>query len=1069
MNNLLAPLIALSCLLHSLDIKAYSNFDSELFSPPLFTSNANRSLANKRILKLEQDDRGFIWVGTGKGVFRFDGYSYEKLLAANESVDLSVIYVRSLLADGDYLWIGSMSQGAFRVDLRTRQTLHFVNELENSKSLGGNQVNSIKKDAKGNIWLAHSFGLDKYNPEDSSFTRYYSGSDKEERYHNYLLDMEFDLNGTLWLSSAKGVALFSENKSAFYLFNQTNNSEQSASLLTDVIVRRFYLSSDGRLWLATQKQGTFIIEPSDNRVIKLSGNQNRSEAVNTAIAEVGAHNSSYHQVWVSGTTGIEIRDGKSGKLLKVLRGNQQDEYGLANDTVHALLRDKSGLLWLGVNDVGLQFFNSDTSDFLYFDRYSSKLSELFTSFINKVIRFSDLEILMLTEKNGYHVNLQSGEVKPFLPDLKELPRKIAGGLIDGNILWLGDGDGNLYQVNTDIKSFNKFSLPLTKNEGVFVRNFSEGKNNELWVGTDRGVVKLERQSMTLHTLQNEDGSLFINFIRSLFVDSDNRLWIGTTSGLGMVESGSTKVKFFSIARNTDQTLSHNTIFQILESQKKEILVFNRGGIDRLVSDEPNRKIFEPFAREGTEQLEVEERIVQMDNGHYWLGQQFVLDENGNIIDQFSELDGSLQNGRSNETLVLNEEYLIRVTPSWINLISQNSQTKWRHQPQIVVTELSVDNQIRHYSYSDSDIKLKPDEDQFAVRFAALDFSEPELNQYRHQLVGYDRDWVSTPADIRQAKYTSLPPGEYQLLVQGSNRNGMWQSSPLSINVLVQPKFYQTLWFQALTLLMFLMCAFIFFRWRLKLAKQKQQEIFERKQVIQRAEMMTELLEQKNRLFAEVTHDLRTPLSTIKVQLEALQDGVLTADEKTYGTLQNRISNLNQLVSDLHQLSTSEDSISAINKQQLVLNAWLEELVSSFQPLFQQKQLALEFIDNTSHESTIMADQSRLSQVLSNLLKNSYRYTNQTGLVRVILEQAEQCSVFRVEDSAPAVSDAELEEIFERQYRSQSARESESKGSGLGLWICQSIIQAHGGEITASLSPLGGLSITIKLPIETDGK
>jgi len=1054
-------------------------YEPHLFTPSVFTAESNSKLSNKQVLRLEQDSRGFIWVGTRRGVYRFDGYTYEKLAASNTGVDLSTIYVRSLLADGDFLWIGSMSQGAFRVDLRTYHTLHFVHEEEKAGAIRGNQVNGIDKGPNGKIWLAHSFGLERFNEADLSFEHFFSGDNQQERYHNYLLDLEFDATGTLWLSTAKGLASLQPSAHQFLLLNPDNNPEFASESIKGVMVRRLFLASDGRLWLATQKQGTHILDLAAQKVIALTDSVERIDVVNTAIVEVSQEGHA-NQIWISGMTGIEIRDAKSGHLLKVLHGNPIDPFGLASDTVYPMLRADSGLIWLGVNDVGLQFFNPATQNFLYFDRFAAETQELFSTFINKVIPLNETSLLVFTENDAYRLNLETGKVSRFLVNEQFLtngqsltneqavPRKIAGGLIDKNgVYWLGDSNGQLYRAVDESQEISKYRLPLTKNEGVFVRTITEGKSGELWVGSDRGLVKLDRNLMKFTALKNENGSPFINYVRNLFVDSKNRLWIGTTSGLGLLLPGSERVEFYSVAKDTAQTLSHNTIYQVLENKAGEILVYTPGGIDRLVIDEPNKKQFTPFADDITSQIETEERLIQLDNGHYWLGNRFVLDEQGKVLIHHTKLDGAIDSGRTNSFFQLSSRYLLRVTASWMNLIDRSRVNTWSYQPKTVVTEVSVGNQLQPFNYSNPTIHLYPQDDQFAVRFSTLDFSSPNLNQYRYKLNGYDETWVSTPSEIRQAKYTALPAGAYSLLVQGSNRNGIWQELPLQLNITVEPKFFETLWFQIMSGAVILFCAYLLFRWRLRLAHQKQQDAFEKKQAILRSEMMTELMEQKNQMLAEVTHDLRTPLATIKIQLEALQDGVLKADEKTYETLQNRINNLNHLVSDLYRLSLVEESSLLLKKQMMPLNVWLEDIVRSFVPMFQQKSLTLTYHDSTDSELIVFADKERLSQVCSNLLKNSYRYTNSGGLVRVTLTSNIDNCIITVEDSAPAIAESELDRIFKRLYRADDARERESSGSGLGLWICRSIIQAHDGEIEARLSPLGGLSVMITLPKPPD--
>ncbi|HKJ94219.1 MAG TPA: ATP-binding protein, partial [Gammaproteobacteria bacterium] len=113
---------------------------------------------------------------------------------------------------------------------------------------------------------------------------------------------------------------------------------------------------------------------------------------------------------------------------------------------------------------------------------------------------------------------------------------------------------------------------------------------------------------------------------------------------------------------------------------------------------------------------------------------------------------------------------------------------------------------------------------------------------------------------------------------------------------------------------------------------------------------------------------------------------------------------------------------------------------------------------------INADERRLQQLLDNLLENSLRYTERGGRVRVGLTVGDGGAVVSLEDSAPGVPEEALQRLFERLYRVEVSRSRESGGAGLGLAICRNIARAHGGEVEAYASPLGGLGIRVTLPL-----
>ncbi|PVZ81158.1 two-component system sensor histidine kinase BaeA [Serratia sp. S1B] len=221
-------------------------------------------------------------------------------------------------------------------------------------------------------------------------------------------------------------------------------------------------------------------------------------------------------------------------------------------------------------------------------------------------------------------------------------------------------------------------------------------------------------------------------------------------------------------------------------------------------------------------------------------------------------------------------------------------------------------------------------------------------------------------------------------------------------------------------------------------------------------------EQMRREFmADIAHELRTPLAVLRGELEALQDGVRQPTPDSLNSLQAEVSTLTKLVDDLHQLSLSDRGALAYRKLPVDCVHLVQIAVAAFRERFQAKQLQI--ITHLPAEAPLFGDPDRLNQLFNNLLENSLRYTDAGGKLEITLE----CLPGRVrmywQDSAPGISDQQLVRIFERFYRTEGSRNRASGGSGLGLSICQNIVEAHGGMIGAQHSPFGGVSITVDLP------
>lgn len=221
---------------------------------------------------------------------------------------------------------------------------------------------------------------------------------------------------------------------------------------------------------------------------------------------------------------------------------------------------------------------------------------------------------------------------------------------------------------------------------------------------------------------------------------------------------------------------------------------------------------------------------------------------------------------------------------------------------------------------------------------------------------------------------------------------------------------------------------------------------------------------RKRWVADISHELRTPLAVLKADLEALEDGVRKFDGKAIARLQKHASRLAGLINDLYQLSLTDIGAMSYRKQQCDLGEILIETSHSLQDKLAQAGLTL--AQTISHEPLpVFADTERLQQLLLNLFNNSINYTESPGQINVSLSRAEKCVVLVIEDSAPGVAPELHEKLFERLYRAESSRSRETGGAGLGLSICRNIVEAHDGQITISNSELGGLKITVTLPLQ----
>lgn len=233
-----------------------------------------------------------------------------------------------------------------------------------------------------------------------------------------------------------------------------------------------------------------------------------------------------------------------------------------------------------------------------------------------------------------------------------------------------------------------------------------------------------------------------------------------------------------------------------------------------------------------------------------------------------------------------------------------------------------------------------------------------------------------------------------------------------------------------------------------------------------AQALEENEHQRRRMIADISHELRTPLTVIRGELEALIDGIRTADARALESLHAEVLRLNKLVDDLHQLTLADAGNLKFDWQDIEFDQLALVLFERYRPRAEAAGLTLGWTLPPA-PVRLQGDAGRLTQVIINLLENSVRYTDPGGRIVATLTANSTHAELSIEDSAPGVPAGAHASIFERLYRIDSARTRERGGSGLGLAICKMLVEAHGGTISAAPSSLGGVNMLLRLPLNTN--
>jgi len=225
---------------------------------------------------------------------------------------------------------------------------------------------------------------------------------------------------------------------------------------------------------------------------------------------------------------------------------------------------------------------------------------------------------------------------------------------------------------------------------------------------------------------------------------------------------------------------------------------------------------------------------------------------------------------------------------------------------------------------------------------------------------------------------------------------------------------------------------------------------------------------RRRLVADVAHELRTPLSIMRLKLENAQQTGQYVPPEMLLRLHDEVIRLGLLVEDLHVLSLAEAGRLALDCKPLDLSAILEQIVDDVKMEAEENGLDMRFYSNT-RPVTVMADTRRITQVFINLLTNAIRYTPEGGKISVvmdykILDRNAVYTCVSVIDTGIGIPAEELAHLFDRFYRVEKARSRHSGGTGLGLSIAHHLVRAHGGFIRVVSEPDQGTTFTVYLPL-----
>ncbi len=222
-------------------------------------------------------------------------------------------------------------------------------------------------------------------------------------------------------------------------------------------------------------------------------------------------------------------------------------------------------------------------------------------------------------------------------------------------------------------------------------------------------------------------------------------------------------------------------------------------------------------------------------------------------------------------------------------------------------------------------------------------------------------------------------------------------------------------------------------------------------------------QQRKQLTADVAHELRTPLTNIQGYLEAIKDGLVHADEETIDTLHDQTTHLATLIEDLRILAVAEAGALTLQKIHGTPAITIKDAVSTFSQRAYDREIELS-VSSSETDATMDFDETRLRQIITNLVENSLTNTPKGGTIHIDIQERAEDMKISITDSGIGISKENLPRIFDQFYRADGSRSSITGGAGLGLTIVKKLVEAHNGSIDVSSEVGRGTTFTISLPI-----
>ncbi|OUJ68720.1 two-component regulator propeller domain-containing protein [Hymenobacter crusticola] len=1080
----------------------------------------SEGLAHSDGMTVAQDRLGFMWVGTNRGLDRYDGQHIQHFLAQPDKPgSLSSNRIRKVyVAPSGDLWVGTENAGLNYFDRQKEQAIYLTEVLfppscrAAARQLAKAYITSMATDRLGRLWVgtekAGLFVVERGLQGRFTGLRRIRGAGLPLEYE--VSDVQASKAGIIWVGTSRG--LYSANGSVaepvlrvaalpthaiqtLHLDRQDNlwvgaqnqvfcwqalpATAQAALMPTKPLGNVFpglsslLLDSFGRLWVGTEF-GIFIVHPSATQAL------NSAAPAKDSVIE-------------------RLRRGKVEHLVP----EDGVPTSLTSGRVHQLLEDRFQVVWIGTSAGGVNKVDLLAKPFGHLSRQVNGRPSLPSNYVNAIYKEETRNLLWIGTRNGF------SKYNPVTHTYQNYLSKAADGegvQVDVSTifqdsrgtLWFGTWHDGIVCLRR--RAGREQLTRLTARPGQkglssnMVMGFAEDRAGFIWVSTyDAGLCQFTPEGVFVKAYSQQADHLPTNSFCTLYYDgAANVLW-ATSHDAGLLKLQPAVNSLRVLNNYTKQpgnlnSLSVNYVCPLLPDQRGNLWLGSIGG--GLHQFQPRTDSMRRYQR-WVPESDVES-MLEDEQGRLWIGGGGLLrfDPRTRQCLRFDAADGLQSNSfKVGAAHRAQDGTLYFGGINGINYFQPSAICPNPYSPTVAITALRVLNRsvaigdtlngrvlLAQSLLTTPEITIKAQENDFSLDFVGLHYANPGKNTYAYQLVGYHAGWVTPPPGQRTANFTNLAPGNYTFRVKASNGDGRWSRHPAELRIVVLPPWWKT--WGAYTLYgVAVVGALLAFR-RVSAAQQQLKNKLALEQLAH--EKDRELNELKLHFFTNVSHELRTPLTLIMGPMEELvslpgkpggmRDKLLLVHRQTRKLL--------NLVNQLLDFRKAEATQPTLRAQEDDLVAFTQEVFLIFQAKALETKLDYQF-EAVPAAIPLYFDRSKLEIVLSNLLSNALKYTPPGGSIRMSLtvvgssnEPAQYANgslqdnyvQLQVRDSGSGMQPTELDRIFDVYYQASHTDTMQVMGTGIGLALVKQLIGSHRGDIAVHSRPGEGTLFCIRLPL-----